>query len=361
MKEKKISILMDDEIFSIQDSYGGISRLNADYINFFFNDQDISLNLPFYFSNNKYLNNTGFKKIHFFKNLNFFKKEKILHKLNSIRVKKEINKNKHDILHLTYMNTDLLDLNKKISTCIVHDVIPERYPKYFNNLSPFFEKKKLLLNKCKKIIANSNTTKKDLLSFYKINENKIEVIYPPIDCTNAPKIEKIKLPERYILYVGNRGGYKSFSTVLELLKKNSVTLMCVGGEKLSKEEQIFLQENKLQNLFLLTRLNDEELNWAYQNAIFFVYSSLYEGFGIPIIEAQRNNCLVLCNNILAFKEVGQESVIYYNNFDELVYLANEIINNKFKNLKKLGKKNIERFSNTNIKTEIKKFYLNLLN
>ena len=365
MSENKIIILMDDEIFSIQDNYGGISKINADYLNFFCKDKIINFKLPFHFSNNSYLKNTDFKKIPLFKNFNIFKKDRLLSKLNSINIKKEIIKNKHDILHLTYMNIDLLYSNKKVSTCIIHDTIPEKYPKYFNNPNFFLERKELLLNYCNKIITVSNTTKNDLLSYYKIDESKIEVIHPSIDCQNEPNVEVIELPKKYIMYVGKRSGYKNFLTVLELLKKSlkkySITLLCVGGEDLTKEENYFLNENNLQELFLLRKLNNSELNYAYQNAIYFIYSSLYEGFGIPILEAQRNGCLVLCNNISAFNEVGKDTVIYYNDFNELIHLSDEIINNKFKKLKIAGRQNILRFNNLDIKKKLKNFYINALN
>ena len=212
-----MNVLMDDEIFSSQDSYGGISRLYSNYINFFKEDKDINIILPFYFSNNNHLSQIN-KKISFFKNINFYKKISILRKINSIKLNTEIKKNKHDILHLTYMDTNLISLNKKKLTCVIHDLIPEKFPKYFRNTDVYSKKKKELIQKSNRIITVSNTTKNDLVKYYNASDYKIEVIYPPIDTFSKPIIEKISLPERFIIYVGNRHGYKNFNYVLRLLR-----------------------------------------------------------------------------------------------------------------------------------------------
>ena len=106
-------IIIDDEIFSIQNTYGGISRLITEYIAMFDDDEEINFSLPFDYSNNKHLNLTKFKKKKFFPNLNIPKKTNIIRILNKKQLYKTIDKGDYDILLLSYMDTSLIKKNNQ--------------------------------------------------------------------------------------------------------------------------------------------------------------------------------------------------------------------------------------------------------
>ncbi len=130
----------------------------------------------------------------------------------------------------------------------VYDSIHEKYPEIINSIDKTLENKKVLLSKAGLIIAISNSTKNDLIQFYNIPAEKIEVIYlaASINKSLASSNLKVNLPEKYILFVGNRDFYKNFKNFIlavePLLKEHKdLFLICAGGSIFTNEEKKFFQ------------------------------------------------------------------------------------------------------------------------
>ncbi len=353
-------IIIDDQIFSIQDDFGGISRLIVEYIKMFEKDDEIEFMLPYNFSNNRHLNNTNFKKNKFFPNLKFRKKNLILRFLNRFHLNKIIKESKYDILLLSYLDDKLVLKNKKKLVSIMHDTIPEDYPNYFKNLNTFKQSKKLILEKSDIVISVSNETKKNLLRLYNIDEKKINVVHPHYK-TNE-NVEKFDLPENFILFVGNRAGYKNFDFLINCISVNKLNIVCVGGEKFSKNEIKFLKSKGLLNYTHHFQLNDNQLNFAYQKAICHVIVSEAEGFGVTILEAQKNNCKVLCPKLPIFNEVGKNSIFYFklNDIEDFNFQLLNIINENYDTeIYEKMKINLENFNLVNKKTILKNIFLKI--
>jgi glycosyltransferase involved in cell wall biosynthesis len=170
------------------------------------------------------------------------------------------------------------------------------------------------------IIAISENTKKDLLFYYpNIPENKIKVIYHGVNEDFYP-LEKIRsqmfkdqlnLDDRYVLFIGKRGGYKNFDLVVQALSAfNDIKLVIVGGEKMNDEEYNNLISKLPSGFLKFDGLENEEINLLYNYAFSLVYPSKFEGFGFPIVEAMRSGCPVITTTLTSIPEVAGDAALY---------------------------------------------------
>ena len=229
-------------------------------------------------------------------------------------------------------------LGKKPFVLTYHDVIPEKFPEY-NNLDGFSHShKQKLLNKTSKVIAVSENTKQDLLKLFKISADKIDVVYHSTHFSSYKPVENssIKTPETYLLYVGTRDNYKNFDVFLKdvapLLKKNiDLKLLCAGSSPFNSTEDSLIHKLNIQKQVEHIKIESDEMFYRlYHNAIAFVYPSLYEGFGIPVIEAFACGCPVILSNRSSFPEVGKDAALYFNPDDgeEMRFQIEKVLFNK---------------------------------
>jgi len=364
-----IRILFDYQVFTIQ-RFGGSSRYFIELYKGMKKDKDIKNSLGIILSNNNYLlgiNNNPFlnriSKIQF-RGLN--KIYKYLNKYYMIILLKQGN---YDIFHPTYFDPYFLKyLGKKPFVLTVHDMTHELYPYYKENNKELIANKKLLIEKASSIIAVSNNTKNDIIKIYDVDKNKIKVIYHGIEYNkNHLSISPIILPDKYILFVGRRGLYKNFNFVLEEFKKintkfSDIYLVCLGGGPFNSDE--ITQISKLSIANKVKQYDAEEiyLDLYYKNAIAFIFPSLYEGFGIPLLESMKNNCPLLLSDIECFKEIAGDAAIYFNpNVDGTIFTALEnLLNDKILRMSLIekGKKLIRNFSWESTIKQTKELYLN---
>ena len=214
-------------------------------------------------------------------------------------------------------------IGKKI-VVTVHDCIHEIFYKDYGFEKINYPKKKIL-EKADHIICVSKSTKNDLINIYNIDESKISVTHEAhshltTNKKNYDSINFLKFP--YILYVGSRWKYKNFSRLLKTLSINKkflkdFKLVIFGGGKLNNSELKLMQELNLNKEDIIhLEGGDEILNACYSNARLLVYPSLYEGFGIPILEAFANNCPVVCSDSSSLPEVADDAALYFNPNDE---------------------------------------------
>ncbi len=162
----------------------------------------------------------------------------------------------------------------------------------------------------------------------------------------------LNLPAKYILFVGLRDGYKNFIGFLEnigpYLIEHNLGLLCVGGGDFTDHELIIINELGLLNKVFHYKVNkDEELGVFYSQAVCFVFPSMYEGFGIPILEAFACNCPVVLNNIDCFKEIAGDAALYFEQQQPLSLSEqlNKLQDSNIKeNLVIKGKERLKNFS-----------------
>lgn len=210
---------------------------------------------------------------------------------------------------------------KKIVT--IHDLIFVRYPQYYS----FFDRKihlwkfKKAANTADKIIAISEQTKRDIIQYLKVPENKIEVIYQ--GCHKAFKEqqseefiqktkEKFNLPERFILNVGTIEDRKNLLNIVKAIKDTEIPLVVVGKKtKYYQKIASFIQKNKIEEqIHFLENVSMDELAVIYKSADIFIYPSFFEGFGIPVIEALFSKTVTITSNTSCLPEAGGPDSVY---------------------------------------------------
>jgi len=327
-----MKVLYDHQIFSNQ-IYGGISRYFIELMKNFENDNVIKYELSLKYSNNYYLKQlSDFSCKSFFKNYDFKKRDRIINYINRIISKNIISKREYDIFHPTYYDPYFLDyIGKKPFVLTIYDMIHEVLTSYFHCNDRVSEYKKLLALKADKIITISENTKEDIIKFYNISEKKIKVIYLASSFTelNMDKINNVdirhKLPKKFILYVGSRWGYKNFYNFIKaipLLLKNdrNLFIVCAGGGFFNENEKGFLKSISIQKKIFQFQVDDEGLQVLYKNALAFVFPSLYEGFGIPVLESFACGCPVICSKTSSLPEVAGNAAVYFEPTDKVLML-----------------------------------------
>jgi len=233
-----------------------------------------------------------------------------------------------NIFHTTFFSTVYTDRVKKVVT--VHDMIPELFhPQQRDQWTHFIvSMKKKVIENADMIIAVSDSTKRDILSVYPtISPDRITTIHNGVTTYKPGKspsfselVAKYNLPitsNEYYLYVGKRGGYNNFELICSLLElfrydHSDIRFLCLGS-RVGRNELASLRDRGLAGRFHFVEYVDEsEMPTFYQNARALVYPSKYEGFGIPILEANVNRCPVICSDIPAFREVAGDSAIYFD-------------------------------------------------
>jgi len=218
----------------------------------------------------------------------------------------------------------------------VHDFIHERFSNLFPDSEQQIKRKREAILKADAIICNSRTTANDLQNFYSIHEKRIFISELGVD-HNFKKLsddlitKKVDFP--FILYLGKRKYYKGFDTLLSAYsswKKNENIKIIVVGTSWSKEEETYIKCNNLESkIILLSNVDDNELCDLYNQAKAFVYPSLYEGFGIPLLEAMACGCPIVASRIPSTVEVAQDIPFYFNpgDVDELINTLHEVAEN----------------------------------
>ncbi|MDE6879395.1 MAG: glycosyltransferase family 4 protein [Odoribacter sp.] len=251
-----------------------------------------------------------------------------------------------------------------INITTVHDFTYEYFRKGLSRSVHCWQKYKAIRN-ADYIICISENTKRDLLKFIpNTDENKISVIYNGVSEEYFPlvKINEEELPfpaYSYLIFVGGRSLYKNFKFAVEAIIHSTLNLVIVG-DPLSPEEIIFLKSRLPEKRYkCVGRVNNQQLNILYNRAFCLFYPSAYEGFGIPVIEAQKAGCPVIAYAASSIPEIIGDKRLLLSHLD--ITLAVEYLNRlKEQNFRKqiitTGLKNAFRFSWDNTYQETLKVY-----
>jgi len=319
-----MKVLYDHQILSKQ-IYGGISRYFVELMKNFKDDDEIEYKISLEYSNNYYLkqlDNLSYKS--FLGNISFQGKHIILNILNKKVSKEYISKGDYDVFHPTYYDPYFLDyIGRKPFILTIYDMIHEIYPEMFSSKDKTSERKKTLAQKAIKIIAISENTKRDIIKFLGIDENKIEVIYlgNSFNIKKDDKTINVMIPKKYILFVGSRRGYKNFELFIEAISPLldddvKLNVVCAGGGKFNDTEIEKLKNLKIKDKVFYYSGSDSVLAYLYQKAVTFVFPSFYEGFGIPILESFACGCPVICSRTSSLPEVAGDAAIYFDPTDK---------------------------------------------
>lgn len=311
-----MKILYDSQCFDMQ-KFGGVSR-------YFYKLAKYNCGLFDYKISGKYGDNIylpEISKIQPFPIKAAFKgKGRALRAVNKFFDVRALKKLDYDIFHSTYYSVPKYPKEKPL-VITVHDFIHEIFPGDFSSKDKTASFKKDAMERAERIIAISQCTKNDLLKFYpEINPEKIDVVLHAIEWGPRQKKTLQKpFPKPYILFTGQRRGYKNFEAFARAaapaLLDNDLLLVCTGAP-FSAGEKALLDELKISDRAFSLFADDDTLRSLYENALFFCFPSLYEGFGLPILEAFVSECPALLSDASCFPEIAGDAALYFDTKNE---------------------------------------------
>ncbi len=223
-----------------------------------------------------------------------------------------------DLVHETYYSRCRLAPKGTKLVLTVHDMIHERFSESFPPGDATSIDKRRAVERADHVICISEQTRKDLLDRVDIDPGKTSVVHHGFSLTKQPMSVGPRSGRPYLLYVGNRGGYKNFESLLqayaaEPLMQREYDLVAFGGGPFNAQELALMHAHGLDERQLRQIAgNDAVLADLYQHAALFVYPSRYEGFGIPPLEAMSFDCPVVCSNVSSIPEVVGDAAEFFN-------------------------------------------------
>jgi len=366
-----MKILYDHQIFTSQ-KYGGISRYFYELIYEFDQIESVQTKTALFVSNNHYISDKKYVNyMNFIPHKEFRGKQRLMNLINKSNTILELKKQDFDIFHPTYYDPYFLKyIGNKPFILTVYDMIHEKFKDMFLPNDKTSENKKLLVEKASKIIAISQSTKNDLIELFGVDESKIEVVYLGNSMLfKSDMIANIAVPKRYILFVGSRGGYKNFNRFIKsittlLIEDKELSVVCAGGGKFITKEIKLLKDLEISKQVVQYDLDDEVLAYFYKNAQLFVFPSLYEGFGIPVLEAFSCNCPLVCSNSSSLPEIAADGAYYFDPYNEnsIKNAISQVLNdiNLRDKLVQNGTKRLEYFSWKQTALQTQKIYESVL-
>jgi len=245
-------------------------------------------------------------------------------------IPKKIKQLKPDVVvELAHFGPYKLAQNIKRVT-FIHDISPVLYPKWHPKASVWAHRLLLkgILKKTSLILTNTNFTKTEIIKKFPFTKNKIQFTHLGCPLKDDQFLNKersqIKTEKPYFLYVGTLEPRKNISTLIkafELFKENynnkNFNLILAGGWgwKYKSIKTAIAKSSYQKNIICTDYVTEAEKIELLKNATAFIYPSFYEGFGIPIVEAMRFACPVICSNIGSLKEVAENKALYFEATD----------------------------------------------
>lgn len=314
-----MKVVYGHDVFTEQE-YGGVTRYFSEIIKRI-NKSNFELEIVSGLYFNEYLRNLHLEDNYQIHGLaikkNLIANKYSLRSINEVYQSFLLKGDKNAVYHQTYYSP--FSIKKNLNVVItVHDMLHEIFPEMFHGLNITSYAKKKSCNRAEKIIAVSHSTKNDLINIFDIDPNKIDVIYHGSNFSeNFNNSEPYQNESPYLLFVGKRQGYKNFDVILKIFARSQLMLknfqlICFGGGDFTREETQKIEEYKLHNIVHHKSGSDSILAQYYLGARALIYPSLYEGFGIPLLEAMSMHCPVICSNTSSLPEVAADAAEYFD-------------------------------------------------
>lgn len=229
-----------------------------------------------------------------------------------------------DILHETYYSAKPVTSAASGLIITVHDMIHEKFPANFSLRDPAVKYKKLTVGRADHVICISHSTKNDLCAMFNVPEDKISVVHHGFEKFGTYPhlfISRDKEVRPFLLYVGSRGGYKNFEGMLKAVSsssrlKSTFDVVAFGGGAFSAAEQSMITQFGFgPDAVRQVGGGDDMLGRLYAQARAFVYPSIYEGFGLPPLEAMAHDCPVVTSSSSSMPEVVGDAGEYFDPID----------------------------------------------
>jgi glycosyltransferase involved in cell wall biosynthesis len=308
-----INVVFDHQVFTDQ-RHGGISRYFAETVYHLKQIPDIYPRFGFLFSRNEHVTNLARGEV-----FSYRRGHRLVSCINDIAARSRTAQ--AEIVHTTYYHSEELQkIQGKRHIATVYDMIPELFPQFFADGNPHFNK----LEYCREadfIICISEQTRRDLLSVYGIPANKTATIHLGVSPNRPCDSETARLIDApYLLFVGNRTLYKNFLTLLSAFtivqeRHRGLLLVCAGGGPFTSSEWQRIVDLGGTKTVRQLNVTDAQLCGLFAEARGFVFPSLYEGFGLPILDAFVVGCPTALSDIGAFREIAGDAALYFDPSD----------------------------------------------
>jgi glycosyltransferase involved in cell wall biosynthesis len=315
-----MKVVFDDQIFCWQE-YGGVTRYFYELSRRLTNGADITASIvaPLYVT--RYFSEDGVKvkgvRIPKVRNSG-----RIISALNSLVAPAIISSEHPDVLHETYFYRRRSLAPRGCRTVLtVFDMIQEKYPDYFLARDHTTEAKWAAVMRADRVICISANTQRDLIETFGVPPEKTVVIHLGFTLTNqGGPAASLTESSPFLLYVGLRERYKNFDALLtayssSAVLRNNFSLVAFGGGRFSTVEVQRIRALGLQESVRQISGDDALLSRLYRQSAAFVYPSLYEGFGIPPLEAMSFDCPVICSNKSSLPEVVGDAACLFDPTD----------------------------------------------
>lgn len=339
-----MQIIYDDIIYSLQKSGGGsvywaevTKRITENCIHYAYDNADTN----FVYNENNFEINKKWSS-------------------NFLLLKRYLNLNLHEKFPFIFHSSMYRYCKSKNSVNIttVHDFTYEYFRKDLKSNLHKIQKKNAVMHS-DGVICISENTKNDLLKFYPNYKGQIKVVYNGYSTDTYFYEQDIKKTKK-VLFVGSRTEYKRFDLCVQIVQElQDCCLYIVGGGALSCSEMVLLEKSLHGRYKKIEYVSNEDLRKLYNEAFFLCYPSEYEGFGIPIVEAQACGCPVVCQKKSCIPEVATDAAVYIDSDD--MYLSLQAIKKLYDfriydSIQKSGLENVKRFSWDKCASEVKSFY-----
>lgn len=314
-----MKIAFDPQIFTLQE-YGGISRYICSLASHLsaLENAEAGIIAPFYI--NAYLENLPDHIVSGIKIPKIPKTSRLIHYSSLYLARRAMAKFAPQVVHETYFTENSVAPKGVPTVVTVYDMIHELFPASFPCHDKTSRQKRVATQRADHVICISESTRKDLLALFDLPEEKVSVVYLGFDRLPETVVDSHD-NKPYLLYVGQRGGYKNFQGFIRAYASSSwlrdnFDVICFGGGGFSNDEKKLFDELNLRSEQLI-QLNgsDSKLASIYRDAALFVYPSLYEGFGIPPLEAMSLDCPVACSYNSSIPEVVGNAGEYFDPHD----------------------------------------------
>jgi glycosyltransferase involved in cell wall biosynthesis len=316
-----MKIAYDSQIFCSQ-TYGGISRYFCELAARLATEPGVQVSIAAPMYTNAYLSNMPTKIVSGFRApaVNHF--HAVRRRFGMVFGDLMLRTMAPDIVHETYYYKYGLGPRHARRVLTIYDMIHEKFPASFPRTDKTARYKALAAERADHVVCISESTRRDVSEILGLPLSKTSVIYLGVDLMEGGhdgfKDVAEPLSEPYLLYVGRRGGYKNFLRLLEAYGASSqlkarYKLICFGGGVFTTDELKAIQMFQLDSRQVRHFEGDDQLLVQfYKRASAFLFPSLYEGFGIPPLEAMSYDCPVVCSNTSSIPEVVGDAGEYFD-------------------------------------------------
>jgi glycosyltransferase involved in cell wall biosynthesis len=239
---------------------------------------------------------------------------------NQLLARAWLARNPADLVHETYYSRAPTAPAGTPMVLTVFDMIHEKFPAYAPRTKRIVAWKRAAIGRADHLICISENTQRDLLDVYDIPRSRTSVVKLGFSLQSGAGAAA-PAAEPYLLYVGKRGGYKDFTTLLEALAlrpalTRDFLLVCFGDAPFSGGELALMRKLGLPSERVRHVAGDDaQLAACYRHATLFVYPSRYEGFGLPPLEAMASGTPVVTSNVSSLPEVAGDAAVLVDPYD----------------------------------------------